>query len=65
MNKVNLRLADWPKKGLTFEQLQDLVDADYESLKEVVFQLLAGPAPTLKQHFDRSENVMRLTRARL
>lgn len=46
----------------SFDELRGLVSADYESLKDAVFQLLDEPHPPLKQQFDEKKREMRLQR---
>jgi type I restriction enzyme, S subunit len=56
-------LNQWPNEGMTFESLRESVPADYETLKEAVFELLAGASPQLAQRYDPEKKMMRLFRS--
>jgi type I restriction enzyme, S subunit len=56
-------LASWPAQGVSFEELSQRISGDYESIRAAVFELLAGPRPVMKQHFDKKAKLMRLKRA--
>jgi type I restriction enzyme S subunit len=46
----------------TFDELRAQVSADYENLKEVLFDLLQEPSPVIRQVFDEQTNSMQLVR---
>jgi type I restriction enzyme S subunit len=51
-----------PKKHFTFADIMSVVRADYDPLKDVIFQLLAEPKPSFKQVFDTKLKEMRFQR---
>jgi type I restriction enzyme S subunit len=53
-----------PPGGFTFDDLRGQVSADYEMLKDIVFELLKDPTSGLKQVFDEESRQMRFLRAK-
>jgi len=51
-----------PGKSFTFEDLRREVPAEYEVLKELLFQLLDEKQPLVRQVFDKKEQSIRLER---
>lgn len=62
MSTLSEMLDRWPDEGITFEALRDQVPSDYESLKDSIFDLLAGAAPKLEQRYDSQDQAMRFFR---
>ena len=52
------------KDRFTFAELSAGVPADYDSLKNMVFRLLAEAKPCLKQIFDTEAREIRLQRSK-
>lgn len=55
-------LKQWPKEGLTFEALRQQMPSDYETLKNAIFELLAGEKPELEQCYSERDNAMKFFR---
>jgi type I restriction enzyme S subunit len=53
-----------PTDQFTFDDLRRQVSADYETLKDLVFDLLSETPAILKQVFDMEDKTMRLVRVR-
>src|SRR5205823_2252644 len=51
-----------PTDRFTFDDLRRQVSADYETLKDLVFDLLSEAPASLKQVFDTEAKTMRLAR---
>lgn len=49
-----------PADRFSYDELLNKAMADYETLKDIVFALLAGSEPVLKQIFDEDAQAMRL-----
>lgn len=62
VNTLNEMLKQWPEEGLTFEVIRQLMPSDYEPLKEVIFDLLAGEKPQLEQRFSEPDRAMKFFR---
>jgi type I restriction enzyme S subunit len=56
-------LKQWPREGMTFEGLRERVPSDYETLKDAVFELLAGAEAKLEQRYDPEHKSMRFFRS--
>ncbi len=54
--------ADWPEKGLPFEDIVKRLTLPYDDLKDAVFALLEGDAPKLRQQFDTDAKIMKIVR---
>ncbi len=59
MMKVNIEsirkvIEQFPKDIFTFDELRSKVSTDYDTLKEILFTLLEGENPPLKQIFDEA-----------
>lgn len=54
---------DWPKRGLTFEQVVDRVSIEHDQIRDAVFALLGGEAPELVQVFDATAGRILLKRS--
>ena len=48
----------------SFDELWDHAGGDYESLKELLFELLEEPIPVVRQVFDQETKAMKLERIR-
>jgi type I restriction enzyme S subunit len=57
-------IRQMPEGGFTFVDLRGRMPADYEALKDVVFDLLTEAHPSLRQVFDTEQQAMRLIWAR-
>ncbi|WP_158043703.1 type I restriction endonuclease subunit S [Skermanella pratensis] len=55
-------LDHWPDNGLTFATVRDQVPSDYESLKDAIFDLLAGADPKLEQRYSDEDQAMKFFR---
>jgi type I restriction enzyme S subunit len=55
-------VAKMKSTEFSFDDLREAVPGDYESLKEVVFELLQESDPTLTQRFDEGTREMKLVR---
>ncbi|MCU0835837.1 MAG: restriction endonuclease subunit S [Chromatiaceae bacterium] len=55
-------IARMPDDQFTFDDLRGHVAGDYESLKGIVFELLAEPNPSLRQMFDTSAEALQFVR---
>jgi type I restriction enzyme S subunit len=62
MNALIEMLQHWPDDGLTFEALRGQVPSNYESLKDAIFELLAGADPKLEQRYSDEDNAMKFFR---
>jgi type I restriction enzyme, S subunit len=62
MNTLTEMLKGWPKEGLTFEAVREQMPADYETLKDAIFNLLAGDEPQLEQRYNEGDRAMRFFR---
>lgn len=51
-----------PDDRFTFDELRTRASTDYETLKEIVFDLLSESQPTVKQVFDTKAKAMRFIR---
>jgi type I restriction enzyme, S subunit len=51
-----------PAHGFSFDDLRAIAPSEYESLKDMVFDLLADPASGLRQVFDEAAGEMRFRR---
>ncbi|MBI0539125.1 type I restriction endonuclease subunit S [Roseomonas sp. KE2513] len=52
MRTLSEFLTRWPENGITFEALREQVPSDYETLRDAIFELLAGAEPKLEQRYD-------------
>jgi type I restriction enzyme S subunit len=52
-----------PEDSFTFDQLRQHINSDYETLRELLFQLLDSPGTPLKQVFDPKAKQMILVRS--
>lgn len=59
VNTLTEMLKKWPKEGLSFEAVRQQVPSDYESLKDAIFELLAGEKPELEQRYSEGDNGMK------
>jgi type I restriction enzyme S subunit len=59
---VKEAIARLPKDRFTFEELSTALQADYDPLKDIIFDLLGESKPTLKQVFDSRAKTMRFER---
>jgi type I restriction enzyme S subunit len=57
-------VAKMKSAEFSFDDLREAVPGDYESLKEIVFELLQESDPTLTQRFDEDASEMKLVRRR-
>lgn len=55
--------ADWPEKGLAFEEIAQRIVLPYSDVRDALFDLLSGTSPKLMQVFDKDENRILLRRA--
>ncbi len=55
-------VAKMKSAEFSFDDLREAVPGDYESLKEIVFELLQQSDPTLTQRFDEDTSEMKLVR---
>lgn len=62
VNTLTEMLENWPNDGLTFEALRDQMPTDYETLKDAVFDLLAGDKPELEQRYSGRDRTMKFFR---
>jgi type I restriction enzyme S subunit len=65
LSTVDLLKADlenWPKEGISFEELQRKIPGGYESIKEALFTLMMGPSPDIYQEFNLKRQIMMLRR---
>lgn len=60
---LRAQILTWPENGVTFPDLWKTIPGDYESIKEALFHLMSGPTPEVRQHFDKTARLMRLTRS--
>lgn len=58
-DKLSDVVGRMPKEGFTFEELNEMVSWDYETLKEELFVLLADNHTGLKQFFDVGAKAMK------
>ncbi len=63
IDSVKRAIRQLPEPRFAFSELRSLMGGDYDSLKEVVFELLAEEPPSLKQIFDKKTKSMRFERA--
>jgi len=56
-------INQFPQDRFSFDELRKKVPGDYESLKEIIFDLLAESKPSLAQVFDQDAKAMRFTRS--
>ncbi len=54
--------AEWPEKGLPFEDIAKRLILPHDDLKDAVFALLEGETPKLRQEFDKNAKTMLLKR---
>lgn len=52
----------WPENGLPFEQVSKRNSIPYDDMRDVIFALLSGPKPILRQVFDKNAECMHLQR---
>jgi type I restriction enzyme S subunit len=57
---IDLDLDSWPENGLTFEEIRSRMSADYESVQVAIFELLGERNPSMVQHFDEKNRIMRI-----
>lgn len=57
-------IARMPDDQFTFDDLRGYLAGDYESLKGIVFDLLAEPNPSLEQVFDKAAGALRFVRVK-
>lgn len=62
MNTLDEMLGLWPKEGLTFEAVRQQTPSDYETLKDAIFELLAGEKPKLEQSYSARDKAMKFFR---
>lgn len=62
VNTLIEMLKQWPKEGLTFEAVRQLVPNDYETVKDAIFDLLAGEKPELEQRYSEQDKAMKFFR---
>jgi len=62
MQKLKEALEHWPAEGLTFDELRNRIPSDYETLKDAVFNNLAGAEPQLQQRYNDEQKTMRFFR---
>jgi type I restriction enzyme, S subunit len=64
LNKDSLKEAihALPSKSFSFEDLRRQVPADYDTLKDLLFELLDEPEPLVRQIFDKQSQSIRLER---
>lgn len=62
VNTLIEMLKQWPKEGLTFEAVRQQVPNDYETLKDAIFELLAGEKPELEQRYSERDKAMKFFR---
>jgi type I restriction enzyme S subunit len=55
-------ISHFPKDRFSFDELSAALEADYDPLKDIVFELLGEPKPTLRQVFDSKAKTMQLER---
>lgn len=60
---VKEAISKLPADRFSFEELSAWLQADYESLKNIVFELLDGSQPILRQVFDSPTQTMQFERA--
>lgn len=61
---INDLLNQWPQEGMTFDSLWAKVPLEYDQIKESLFLLLSGDAPSLVQMFDKKRNAIVFYRAK-
>ncbi len=54
-----------PNDMFSFEQLHQEIPSHYDSLKDIIFELLSEPNPSITQFFDDSEKAMFFVRGNL
>lgn len=59
VDEVREIIRDWPGEALDFDELRARLPADYETLREVIFQLLREDEPVLRQVFDKRSRAIR------
>lgn len=62
VNSLAEMLKQWPKDGLTFEALRENIPSDYETLKDAIFESLAGENPRLEQRYSERDKGMKFFR---
>jgi type I restriction enzyme S subunit len=62
VNSLAEMLKQWPKDGLTFEALRENIPSDYETLKDAIFESLAGENPQLEQRYSERDKGMKFFR---
>lgn len=62
VNTLTEILKQWPNEGLTFEGVGKLMPSDYETLKNAIFELLAGEKPELEQRYSEQDKAMKFFR---
>jgi type I restriction enzyme S subunit len=61
---VKEAITNLPGKSFSFEDLRSVIRADYDELKQIIFQMLAEPTPGITQRFDLTAKAMRFERSR-
>lgn len=61
---VKKAIQQMPQDRFSFEELREALPADYESLKDVIFELLSG-SEILSQYFDSETESIRFKRSQL
>ena len=62
---VKEAISKLPKDRFSFDELGASLQADYDPLKNIVFELLGESKPSLKQVFDPKAKAMQLERIKL
>ncbi|MDR9783011.1 restriction endonuclease subunit S [Rhizobium redzepovicii] len=62
VNALTEILGQWPKEGLTFEAVRQRIPSDYETLKDAIFESLAGEKPELEQRYSERDKAMKFFR---
>ena len=55
---------NWPDKGLLFEEIAKRNAIPYDTMRDIIFALLAEEKPRLKQIFDKETASMYLQRVK-
>jgi type I restriction enzyme S subunit len=62
INSLKDVLNSMPQDSFTFDELRERLTADYEDLKELLFQLLSESNPIVKQYFDSEQKMIKFKR---
>ena len=54
------KMRNWPKDGISFQQLRVEFSGSYDDLKEAVFSSLSDEEPMLQQVYDEKNSIMTL-----